>query len=241
MIKRIERIERSEGKNTFVSPHCGRKDDLLDYLYGEMKAASRPAFDRHLDECDSCRAELKAFGRVRDDLSAWQVGFAPRTEVVLARRRLELLRELISSFPAWVRGAALAGAVAALLLVALSLAHTRVNFNGGDFAIQFGPSRAETVSLPPSSEEIDKQVQAAVARQQRQMQAEFQAQVAGLKQQLVAEHKAQLEAVSAQQQVKIQAVRASLRSEIARVERLNRSVRPFFDSDEYADLWSTGR
>ncbi len=228
-------------KDNFVNQQdCGRNDDLLDYLYGESNAAARAAFDRHLDQCSSCHAELQAFNHVRDDLSTWQVGFAPRTEVVLPRRRLELLRELISSFPAWVRGAALAGAAAAMALIALSLANTSINFKGGDLAIQFGAPKGVT-SLPQSSEEIEKLVQAVVARHQEKMQEEFRAQLAGLKDQLTAEHKAQLQAVSAQQQVKIQAVRAGLRSEIARVERLNRNIRPFFDSDEYAELWSTGR
>jgi len=229
-------------KNNLVTPrNCGRKDDLLDHLYGESNAATQAAFEGHLDQCDLCRAELKAFGRVRDDLSTWQVGFAPRTDVVLPRRRLELLRELASSFPAWVRGAALAGAAAAMALVALSLANTSINFKGGDLAIQFGAPKGVTGSLSQPSEEIEKLVQATVARQSEKMQDEFRAQVAGLKDHLVAEHKAQLQAVSAEQQVKVQAVRASLRSEIARVERLNRNIRPFFDSDEYADLWSTGR
>ncbi|MGH9847244.1 MAG: anti-sigma factor family protein [Blastocatellia bacterium] len=232
----------TDRKDNFVSPQsCGRKDDLLDYLYGESNGAARAAFDRHLDQCGSCHAELMAFSRVRDELSTWQLGFAPRTEVVLLRRRLELLRELINSFPAWVRGAALAGAAAAIALIALSLANASIDFKGGDFAIQFGASKGVTGSLPQSSEEIEKLVQAAVARQEEKMQQEFRAQMAGLKDQLAAEHQAQLQAVSTRQQAKLQAVRAGLRLELARVERQNRNIRPFFDSDEYAELWSTGR
>jgi anti-sigma factor RsiW len=232
----------NKDRDRTTQPNCGRKDELLDYLYGEANATVQASFERHLDQCNSCRDELGAFGRVRDNLSTWQVGYAPRTEVVLPRRRLELLREFISSVPAWWRGAALAGATVAIAMVALSLAHTRIHFHDGDFAIQFGaPAAGVTGSLPQPSEEIERQVRAAVARQQQQLQVEFAAQAASLKQQLLAEHEAQLKAVSAGQQAKIQAVRASLRSEIARVERLNRNVRPFFDSDDYAELWSTGR
>src|SRR5262245_17805117 len=92
---------------------CGRKDDLVAYLYDEVGAAERVSFERHLGDCDACRHELTAFERVRDDLSAWQVGLAPRAEVVLRRSRFDVFRELIGMFPVWVRGAALAGAAAA--------------------------------------------------------------------------------------------------------------------------------
>src|SRR4030095_4576945 len=91
---------------------CGRKEDLVAYLYGEADTSERDSFERHLNDCDACRNELTALGRVRDDLGAWQLGFAPRAEVVLRRSRLDLLRELIGTFPVWVRGAAIIGAAA---------------------------------------------------------------------------------------------------------------------------------
>ena len=49
------------------------------------------------------------------------------------------------------------------------------------------------------------------------------------------------QAASAQQQVKIQAVKAGLRVEMARINRQTQNIRPFFDTDENTDLWSTGR
>jgi hypothetical protein len=220
---------------------CGRKGDLMDYLYNESNAAAHSSFERHLADCDACSGELNAFNRVRDDLSAWQVGLAPRTEVVLPRRKLDALRELIRMFPVWARGAALAGAAALLVSVTLSIAGASVRVKGGEVAIDFGKSAPETAVAARSSEEMEKLAQAAVAREREKMQSEYQAQMAAFKDQLTAEYKARLEAASAEHQAKIQAVRASLRSEIARVERQNRNIRPFFDSDENTDLWSTGR
>src|SRR5262245_52772837 len=107
----------AKNKDDFVAQtNCGRKDDLLDYLYGESGSSVQASFEQHLDECGSCRGELTAFGRVRDDLSAWQIGFAPRTQVVLPRQRLELLYGLLSRLPVWGRGVAFAGAAALLIL-----------------------------------------------------------------------------------------------------------------------------
>src|SRR5262245_58088806 len=229
-------------RDNFMTPNnCGRKEDLLDYLYGELNSAACASFERHLDECDSCRTELSAFGRVRDDLSTWRIGFTPRMEVVLPLRKLELFRELLSSFPVWVRGAALAGAVAAVVLLALSIARVHISVKDGDFALSFGSSKGVTAGSVQSSDELEKLVQNAVARERVKIEDEYRAQMTGFRRQLAAEYKTQLQAMSAEQQAKIQAVRASLKVEIARISRQNRNIRPFFDTDDYADIWSTGR
>src|SRR5262245_54675184 len=117
---------------------CGRKEDLVSYLYGEAHATERDSFESHLDYCDGCRNELTAFGRVRRDLGAWQLGHVVRPEIVLRRSRLDLLREWIGMFPVWARGAALIGAGAAVLLVSPSMAGTRSRLTRGDFAISLG-------------------------------------------------------------------------------------------------------
>src|SRR5262249_34190862 len=229
-------------KDNFVAQNtCGRKDDLLDYLYGETDSSAQASFEDHMDECGSCRAELAAFGRVRDDLSAWQIGFAPRTQVVLPRRRLELLSGLLSSFPAWVRGAALAGATAVMIVAALSIGRVSISVKDGDFALNFGGTNVMTGTSGQSSEEIETIVQKAIARERAKINDEYRAQMASFEQQLSAQYKAQLQAARAEQEAKIRAVRASMKSEIVRVNRQNRNIRPFFDADEYAELWVTGR
>src|SRR5688572_23454820 len=108
-------------KNKFDSLNdCGRKEDLVTYLYGEANAMERASFDRHLDDCDECRNGLTAFGRVRRNLGAWQLEQIACPELALRRSRLDILRELIRVFPVWVRGATFIGAVAAMLVVSLS-------------------------------------------------------------------------------------------------------------------------
>ena len=68
-------------KNGFDSLNdCGRKEDLVTYLYGEAHATERASFESHLDYCDGCRNELTTFGRVRRDLGAWQLGQVARPQ-----------------------------------------------------------------------------------------------------------------------------------------------------------------
>lgn len=226
-------------KNKFNAPNdCGRKEDLVAYLYDEAGVNERASFERHLDDCGSCRKELTAFGRVRDELSVWQVGFAPRAEVVLQRSKVELLRELLGMFPMWVRGAALAGAAAAMLLIALSIAGASVSVKNGDFAVSFGgAAKAETGATAVSSEELGKLVESAVAKERDRMRQEYDSQLAGLKDQLNAEHQAKLQAAGAEYQAQLNAVKAALRTEIRRSSRQNPSIRSFFALDDNNDPW----
>ena len=207
---------------------CDRKEDLVAYLYGEVTDIERGSFERHLSECTECGNELKAFGRVRDDLSTWQVGFAPRMELVLPRSRMKVLRELIGLFPIWARGVALAGTAAAIALMAISF----YNLSGSP--------------VPPSASGIsEQQVQAlvskAVADERLNMQQQYQADLASFKTQLAAEHQTQLQMISAENQNKLEAVKASLKAEIKKSNQQNGSLRSFFAVDDDRSYnWGVG-
>jgi putative zinc finger protein len=223
---------------------CGRKEDLVTYLYGEAHAPDRASFESHLDYCDGCRNELTAFGRVRHDLGAWQLGQIGRPEIVLRRSRLDLLRELVGMFPAWVRGAALIGAAAAVLLVSLSIAGTRISLKDGDFAVSFG----RTDNLAPlapavSSEEVGRLVQNAVAEEREKMEERYNARLASFKDQLDATHQAELRAARDEQQAQLRAARVALQQDMRRFNRQNTSagIRAFFTRDESSDPWGDGR
>ncbi|MEP7342435.1 MAG: zf-HC2 domain-containing protein [Acidobacteriota bacterium] len=224
---------------------CHRQEDLVTYLYNEATPVERASFENHLNECDPCSAELNAFGRVRDELSTWQVGFTPRTELVLPRGKMHVLRELAGLFPAWARGLAVAGAATAVVLLALSIIGTRVNVNKGDFAISFGSygnvekgNELRSVAAP-SQQEIEALVNKAIAAEREKMQQDYQAQFASFKQQLDAEHRAQLQAVSAEHQAKLEATKASLRQEIKKSNLQHSSIRSFFAlGDDRQDQWS---
>lgn len=230
-------------KNGLNAPNdCGRKEDLVAYLYDEAGVAERASFERHLDDCAACRNELAAFGRVRDELSAWQAPFAPRVEVALPRSRWDVLRELIGMFPVWVRGAALAGAAAAMLLVALSIAGARVSLKNGDFAINFGKAENAATGAPAvEAEQVERLVQNAIARERERIERQYSVQLASFKDQLSAEHQAKLQAASADHQEKLKAVQAELKREIQRANRQNASIRSFFAMDDSNDPWGDVR
>lgn len=173
--------------------NCNRQEDLVTFLYDEMSAAARREFETHLQECAACAAELQAFGRVREELGTWQVGLLPRTEVVIQRRKLDVLRELISLFPVWMRGAALIGAAAALVLVALSVL-TLVKSNS-----QTSSTVAQTAAQPQATftrAEVESLVKSEVAKAQSQMQQEFRAQLASFETQLNNDYQTRLQAVT---------------------------------------------
>ena len=232
-------------KNGFDSLNdCGRKEDLVTYLYGEAHATERASFESHLDYCDGCRDELTAFGSVRRDLGAWQLGQVARQEIVLRRSRLDLLRELVGMFPAWARGAAFVGAAAAVLLVSLSIAGTRISLKDGDFAVSFGrTSNGATLDPAVSSEEVGRLVQNAVAVEREKMEARYNSRLASFKDQLDADHQTELRAARVEQQEQLKAARVTLQQEMRWFNRQNTSaeIRAFFARDDSSDPWGDGR
>lgn len=209
---------------------CDRKEELVTYLYDEATAAERVWFERHLNECEPCSAELNAFGRVRGEMSTWQVGFTPRTELVLPRGKMEVLRELISLFPVWARGLAMAGAAAAVVLLAMAV-------NGRNAASENLAASGQQGAL--SQQQVEALVKNAIAEERAKMQQDAQSQFASFKEQLAAEHQAQLQAISAEHRIKLEAVKANLKQEIQKSNRQRGSIRSFFAlGDEQQDPWS---
>jgi hypothetical protein len=205
-----------------ASNDCGRKEDLVAYLYDEAGAAERTSFERHLTDCQSCRSEIGIFGRLRDDLSLWQVGAIPRTEIALPKQRLDILRDLILLFPVWARGTALTAAGLALLLFAFSFAAPRLSL---------GEKREnQPLQKEVTSAQIDSLIKEAVARERASVrenfEEEYRAQVSNLKRELNTEY-----------QTKLEAAKASLKTEIRRSDRRNPSIRSFFAMDDYQDPW----
>ncbi len=222
---------------------CGRKEDLVTYVYGEANATERASFERHLDDCDACRNELTAFGRVRLDLGAWQLGPLARPEIALRRSRLDLLGELIGMFPVWVRGATFIGTAAAMLLVSLSIAGTRISLKDGEIAVGFGRAGNEASAAPAvSSEEIGRLVQNVLAEEREKMEELYSARLASFKDQLDADHQAKLHAARAEQQAHLRAAQAALQQEMRRFNRQNISgIRAFFARDDSIDPWGDGK
>ncbi|MEP7272865.1 MAG: hypothetical protein ABI882_15295 [Acidobacteriota bacterium] len=212
------------------SGHCHRQEDLVTYLYDEATQAERMSFETHASECSSCRTELSAFSRVRENLGAWNlaaISDAPRMQIEVKRNSIETLRDFIGTLwtlPVWVRTTGLAATTALVVLVAFALAGTRVDVRQG--TLSFGLTRnvdnpdttkgaqggsngsgesEPTVRLTRSEIEtmIAERLAVAAADDHRQV-TEMRAQIAGLSAQL---------ATSAQSQTRIATSLATLRTE----------------------------
>lgn len=231
----------------FANYECDHKEELVTYLYDEATAAERASFERHLNECEPCNAELNAFGRVRDELSTWQVGFAPRSEFVPPQTKMGALLGLLNLFPVWARSLALAGAALAVLLIALSVVGTRISVNHGEFSVSFGKAASavtggNVAAAGPSREQVESLVKNAIAAEREKIQQDYQTQFASFKQQLDNEHKARLQAVSAEHRAQLEATKASLKQEIRKSNLQRSSIRSFFAlDDDRQDPWSDVR
>jgi hypothetical protein len=145
-------------------------------------------------------------------------------------------------FPVWVRGAAFAGAAAAILLVSLSIAGTRISLKDGDFAINFGATGNPAPGAQPlPSQEIERMVQNAMAAEREKMESRYNAQLASFKDQLDADYQAKLRAARDEQQSQLKLTRAALQQEMRRFNRQNTSIRSFFARDDANDPWGDTR
>ena len=52
--------------------NCGRANDLISFLYGELNDSQSQTFQRHLRECAQCNAEFAGFSNVRQSVVGWR-------------------------------------------------------------------------------------------------------------------------------------------------------------------------
>jgi len=111
---------------------------LIGFLYGELNEVEAIAFQRHLNDCATCNAELADFGEVRDSVVAWrneslgsvafpaQVTASSRTEAPRATpSAMAALREFFNLSPLWMKGAVAFAAVLFCVFAGLALARLR--------------------------------------------------------------------------------------------------------------------
>lgn len=207
---------------------CDRKEDLIGYLYEESSAIERSSFERHLAGCPTCSEETHAFGRVRDDLSTWQVGFTPQTEFQPPRGKWSVFLELVGMFPFWARGAALAAA--AMILA---------TFSFGAWQMLSGGGKAPTTEI--SSAAVEAMIQEAVAKERFKLMEDFKTEMAGFKERINAENESRLQSVKADQEARIKTLQAGFQSELRKVNRQNSSIRSFFAMDDSQEPWGGTR
>ena len=117
---------------------CGRENDLIGFLYGELNEVEAIAFQRHLRECGTCNAELADFGEVRESVVGWrneslggvafpaQVTASSHTETPRATpSAMAALREFFNLSPLWMKGAVAFAAILFCVFAGLALARLR--------------------------------------------------------------------------------------------------------------------
>lgn len=52
---------------------CDERERLIGYVYDDCDPAERRAIEEHLEDCETCRAEISGLRSVRQDLLAWNV------------------------------------------------------------------------------------------------------------------------------------------------------------------------
>jgi len=139
---------------------CGRENDLISFLYGELDEVEALAFQSHLKACPACHSELAGFGEVRNSVVAWrneslgsvalpaQVTTATETPRA-TRSAMAALREFFNLSPLWMKGAVAFAAVLFCVFGGLALARLR-------------ETPAAPIALTPSATHSEQELKALV-------------------------------------------------------------------------------
>src|SRR5436190_5372437 len=119
-------------------PICGRENDLIGFLYGELNESEARAFQRHLHECAACSREFAGFGDVRELVVAWRneslssigltapvMGSSPTRAAEAKPSAMAALREFFNLSPLWMKGAVAFAAILFVVFGGLALTHLR--------------------------------------------------------------------------------------------------------------------
>jgi anti-sigma factor RsiW len=117
---------------------CGREQDLIGFMYQELNELEALAFQRHLDQCTSCRTELSSFRNVRESVVGWRneslinVGVSAHSAIsspapLTQRKRsaLAAVREFLNLAPLWMKGAVAFATVIFCVLAVIAVARFR--------------------------------------------------------------------------------------------------------------------
>ncbi|HEV7746229.1 MAG TPA: hypothetical protein VGO56_14610 [Pyrinomonadaceae bacterium] len=120
------------------APKCGRENDLIGFLYGELEQVEALSFQRHLNDCATCATELSDFGAVRESVVAWrndslagiglpaQVAESIPARVAKARpSAIAAWREFFNLSPLWMKGATAFAAILFCLFAGLAVTRLR--------------------------------------------------------------------------------------------------------------------
>src|SRR6266550_6219601 len=117
------------------APSCGRENDLVAFLYGELSDVENESFDSHLHTCRICQRQTSDFRSIRESVVAWRdesLGRAsvtvPETSTLINQDKgsaLAALRAFLDLSPLWMKGAVGFAAILFCIFTALTVAHLR--------------------------------------------------------------------------------------------------------------------
>lgn len=117
------------------APGCGRENDLVAFLYGELSDLEKASFDSHRNTCRLCQAQTIEFRSIRDSVAAWRdesLGRAsvtvPEKSAVIDQRKgssLAALRAFFDLSPLWMKGAVGFAAILFCIFSVLAIAGLR--------------------------------------------------------------------------------------------------------------------
>ncbi len=137
--------------NEHFCTYTGKRDEVLvAYLYGELEADERAAFDRHVATCAPCRAELTALGGVRSELAQWTPP-EPATHVPFTLAPVhpqKSIGAMIREIPAWAQ----VMAATLMLGAAAGLANLDVHYSADGLSVRTGwrQSPSTETARPPA-------------------------------------------------------------------------------------------
>lgn len=110
------------------------KEQLVAYLYDELSAAERAAFEAHASECEGCRREVRQLAVTRQHLASWAPP-EPALDFRVVRGGSSAPGRRLAFVPAW----ALAAAASLLVLAgAAAIANVEVRHGPDGLVIRTG-------------------------------------------------------------------------------------------------------
>jgi hypothetical protein len=114
------------------APSCGRENDLVTFLYGELSDVETESFESHMHTCRPCQAQTSEFRAIRESVAAWRDEALGRAEVtsspnfrIMNQRKasgLAALRAFFDLSPLWMKGAIGVAAILFCIFTVLAVA-----------------------------------------------------------------------------------------------------------------------
>jgi hypothetical protein len=114
---------------------CGRENDLVAFLYGELSDLEKKSFDSHLHACRSCQVQTRELGSIRESIKVWRnesLGrvsvTVPETSSLINQKKgsaLAALRAFFDLSPLWMKGAIGFTAILFCVLTVFTVAQLR--------------------------------------------------------------------------------------------------------------------